>query len=214
MRWALWPVAVLVAVAVSGCAALGGAGAPIGTIARAERTHGRPAPSRPEHALPGWAPPGRPAPSRPEHALPGWAPPERPTPSRPEHALPGWATPEQAVRAFAAAYINWTAATVSARLRALARCSVGQARALLELQSREVAGDAELHRGKIANAGTVESVGPLHDSPDRYAVVTRERTGAAADPAYRGLAPAWHVSVATVTRAGRRWVLSGWQPEG
>lgn len=202
MRWALWPVAVLVVVAVSGCAALGGPGAPIGTIARAERTHGRPTPSRPEHAPPGRATP------------PGRGTPELPTPSRPEHALPGRATPEQAVRAFAAAYINWTAATVSARLRALARRSVGQARALLELQSREVAGDAELHRGKIANAGTVESVGPLHGSPDRYAVVTRERTGAAADPAYRGLAPEWHVSVATVTRAGRRWVLSGWQPEG
>jgi hypothetical protein len=32
--------------------------------------------------------------------------------------------------------------------------------------------------------------------------------------AYAGLAPAWHVAVATVTEvAPRRWVLSGWQPE-
>jgi hypothetical protein len=117
------------------------------------------------------------------------------------------------VRAFATAYINWTASTVSVRLRALARRSLGQARAALELQSSEVAADTELHRGKIANAGTVESVGPLPGSPGRYVVVTRERTSAAHDAAYRGLAPEWHVSVATVTRVGRRWVLSGWQPE-
>ena len=82
----------------------------------------------------------------------------------------------------------------------------------MELQAREVAADRELHRGRIANAGTVEAVGRLAGSPHRYAVVTRERTSAANDTAYRGLAPEWHVSVATVTRVGRRWVLSGWQP--
>lgn len=117
------------------------------------------------------------------------------------------------MRAFAAAYVNWTAATVSARLRALAHRSVGQARATLELQAREVAADAELRRGRIANAGSVEAVGPLTGRRDRYVVVTRERTSAADDAAYRGLAPEWHVSVATVRRVGRGWVLSGWQPE-
>jgi hypothetical protein len=138
---------------------------------------------------------------------------EVPTPARRERTSQGWATPKQAVRGFAAAYVNWTAATVSARLRALARRSVGQARAMLELQSREVASDTELHRGQIANAGTVEAVGRLAGRVDRYVVVTRERTSAADDAAYRGLAPEWHVSVATVTRAGGGWVLSGWQPE-
>jgi hypothetical protein len=188
---------VLLAVSVSGCAALVGASVSsnatsasssptaasnsptpaASTVARADRTH------------------------------------EVPTPARRERASPGWATPAQAVRAFATAYVNWTAATVSGRLRTLARRSLGQARATLELQSREVAADRELHRGQIANAGTVEAVGPLTSSPGRYAVVTRERTTAADDAAYRGLAPEWHVSVATVTRVGRRWVLSGWQPE-
>ena len=49
---------------------------------------------------------------------------------------------------------------------------------------------------------------------DQYAVVTRERTTAANTSAYRGLAPAWHVSLATVTQvSGGLWVLSAWQPE-
>jgi len=138
---------------------------------------------------------------------------EVPTPAGRQRAAPGWASPQRAVRAFATAYVNWSAATVSSRLRALARRCVGQARATLELQAREVAADRELRRGRIVNAGTVEAVGRLPGRARRYAVVTRERTTAAGDAAYRGLAPEWHVSVATVTRAGHRWVLSGWQPE-
>jgi len=138
---------------------------------------------------------------------------EVPTPARAQRPTRGWPTPEAAVRAFAAAYVNWTATTVGPRLRALARESVGQARAMLQLQAGEVAADRELRRGRIANAGAVEAVARLPGAPDRYVVVTRERTTAADDAAYRGLAPAWHVSVATVERVGGRWALSGWQPE-
>jgi hypothetical protein len=138
---------------------------------------------------------------------------EVPTPARPDTVTRVWAGAAAAVRAFAAAYVNWTASTVAARLRALARECVGQARATLQLQAGEVAADAELHRGRIINSGTVEAVGPLPGSSRRYAVVTRERTRAPADAAYRGLAPEWHVSVATVTRLGGGWVVSGWQPE-
>jgi hypothetical protein len=66
----------------------------------------------------------------------------------------------------------------------------------------------------VANSGTVEAVAPVRGRPHVYAVVTRERTSAARGGAYRGLAPAWHVSVATVTRLpDGLWVLSGWQPE-
>jgi len=138
---------------------------------------------------------------------------EVPTPARPERPARGWSTPAAAVRAFAAAYVNWTAATVGPRLRALARDSVGQARAALQLQAGEVASDRELRRGQIANSGTVEAVARLPGRPGRYVVVTRERTSAADDAAYRGLAPEWHVSVATVVRVGVRWALSAWQPE-
>ena len=44
-------------------------------------------------------------------------------------------------------------------------------------------------------------------------MVTREQTTSTTGP-YRGLAPAWHVTVAAVTRVtGGLWVLSRWQPE-
>jgi hypothetical protein len=122
--------------------------------------------------------------------------------------------PSAAVRAFATAYINWTATTVTAQLRALAALSVGQARAAMSLAASETAHDYELHRGGVANAGTVEVVAPLTGGQNQYAVVTRELTTATADDAYRGLRPAWHVTLATVVRVGAGgWAISGWQPE-
>jgi hypothetical protein len=156
------------------------------------------------------------------------------------------ADPESAVRAFAGAYINWTAATVTARLRTLASLSVGQARAAMTLAASETARDYELRRSGVANHGTVEAVAPVNGGPGggsggggagapgsgaagapgggaagapgggpgQYVVVTRELTTATATDAYRGLRPAWHVALATVTRlATGGWALSGWQPE-
>jgi hypothetical protein len=122
--------------------------------------------------------------------------------------------PGTAVRAFATAYINWTAATVTARLRALASLSVGQARAAMTLAASETARDYELRRSGVANRGTVEAVAPVSDRGHQYVVVTRELTTAAATDAYRGLHPAWHVALATVVPvAGGGWALSWWQPE-
>ena len=54
---------------------------------------------------------------------------------------------------------------------------------------------------------------PCSARADQYAVVTRERTTATNTTAYRGLRPAWHLALATVTRPRGRWVVSGWQPE-
>jgi hypothetical protein len=122
--------------------------------------------------------------------------------------------PSGAVRAFATAYINWTATTVTGQLRTLAALSVGQARAAMALAASETAHDYELHRGGVANTGTVEAVAPVTGSQNQYAVVTRELTTATADDAYRGLRPAWHVTLATVVRVGAGgWAISGWQPE-
>ncbi len=120
----------------------------------------------------------------------------------------------QAIRTFATAYINWNAQTVSARMRALATESVGQASAAMALAAAETADDYELRRGGIANSGTVEAVAPLSGHDNEYVVVTRESTSASSTAAYQGLAPAWHLALATVLelRPGR-WVLSGWQPE-
>jgi hypothetical protein len=122
--------------------------------------------------------------------------------------------PKTAVRAFATAYVNWTAASVTGRLRVLASLSVGQARAAMTLAAAETARDYELRRSGVANHGTVEAVTALSGGPGQYVVVTREWTTAAATDAYRGLRPAWHVALATVTRLRTGgWALSGWQPE-
>jgi hypothetical protein len=122
--------------------------------------------------------------------------------------------PVSAVRSFATAYINWTAATVTARLRALASLSVGQARAAMTLGASETARDYELHRSRVANQGMVEAVAPVSGRRRQFVVVTREVTTATATAAYRGLHAAWHVALATVTAVpGGGWALSGWQPE-
>jgi hypothetical protein len=120
----------------------------------------------------------------------------------------------QAIRAFVTAYINWTAETVAADMRSLAARSIGQARSAMALAAAETAGDYELQRGGIANHGTVEAVAPLPGREDQYVVVTLESTTATNTTAYQGLAPAWHVALATATeqRPGE-WVLSAWQPE-
>jgi uncharacterized protein YceK len=140
---------------------------------------------------------------------------EYPSPKQPsETAAAGSASAIAAVRAFAFAYINWTAATVSADMRALAARSVGQARSALQLAAAQTASDYELQRGGIANAGAVEAVAALPGSANQYVVVTREATSATNTTAYQGLRPAWHVSLATVARLpGGTWVLSGWQPQ-
>jgi hypothetical protein len=123
-------------------------------------------------------------------------------------------TAVQAIAAFATAYINWDAQTVSGDLRALAAASIGQARSAMVLAAAGTAADYELQRGGIANHGTVEAVAPLPGQPNRYVVVTLESTTATNTTAYEGLRPAWHVAVATVVElSAGQWVLSGWQPE-
>ncbi len=140
---------------------------------------------------------------------------ERPTPAAPETVTGrGARTPVASVRAFAAAYINWSAATVSGDMRALAGQSVGQARSAVQLAAARTAQDYELQQGGVANQGTIAAIAPRAGYADQYVVVTVEQTTATATTAYAGLAPAWHVALATVTQTTRgRWVVSGWQPE-
>jgi hypothetical protein len=140
---------------------------------------------------------------------------EYPSPPPPPQTAAGPAgTPARAVRAFATAYINWTADTVAHDMASLAARSVGQARSAMTLAAAETADDYELRRGGIANHGTVEAVAPLPRKPGRYVVVTLESTSATNTTAYQGLRPAWHVALATVTeQAPGQWVVSAWQPE-
>jgi len=140
---------------------------------------------------------------------------EYPSPPPPrQSAAAGAASPAAAIEAFAGTYINWNALNVSARMHALAARSIGQARSAMALAAAETAHDYELMRGGVANSGTVEAIAPMVRSPDRYLVVTRERTTAANTTAYQGLEPSWHVAIATVAQLGPgAWVVSGWQPE-
>jgi hypothetical protein len=152
-------------------------------------------------------PPSKLAVAQATHEYPSPKPP-------PQSAVSNSASPVAAVRMFASAYINWTAETVAADMRALAARSVGQARSVLELAAAQTASDYELERGGIANSGTVEAVTPLPGTREQYLVVTREQTTATNTTAYQGLRPAWHVALATVTRVGGSgWVVSAWQPE-
>lgn len=139
---------------------------------------------------------------------------EYPSPPAHQSVAGGFPAPEAAVTAFAAAYINWTSATVTGRMHLLASLSIGQARAAMTQAASETAADYELHRGGVANSGSVQAVAPRARHPDQFIVVTLERTTATATDAYRGLRPAWHVTLATVARIpGAGWAISGWQPE-
>jgi len=123
-------------------------------------------------------------------------------------------SPAAAVRSFTTAYINWTADTVAADMRALAGRSIGQARSALQLAAAQTASDYELQQGGISNSGRVEVVAPLPSARGQYVVVTRESTAATNTTAYAGLRPAWHVAIATVFEvAPGAWVVSGWQPQ-
>jgi hypothetical protein len=131
------------------------------------------------------------------------------------HAADPWASPlaGEVLIAFATEYINWNSHNVTADMRLLASQSVGQAHAAMELAAGETARDYELQRGGIANSGTVEGAAPLDGPGRRWVIVTRERTTAANNASYQGLAPAWHVIVASVVQLGpRRWAVSLWQP--
>jgi hypothetical protein len=155
------------------------------------------------------------APTTPSKLARAQATHEYPSPTPPRETANGAASSApQAVRAFATAYINWSAQTVAGDMASLAARSVGQARSAMTLAAAQTADDYELQRGGIANHGTVEAVAPLPRKPDQFVVVTLESTSATNTTAYQGLRPAWHVALATVTELpGAGWVLSAWQPE-
>jgi len=139
---------------------------------------------------------------------------EVPTPPGRQPVAGGWRSPTAAVYVVATQYINWNSQDLSARLRALARVSVGQARSAVSAAASETASDHELAQGQLANSGVVEAIAPVIGHRYEYAVATRERTTASGTDAYQGIAPEWHLAVATVTRLeGGLWVLSNWQPE-
>ena len=219
--------AVIVAWAPAGC------GLPLGGHGRqaaAGATGATPPPARLSPPARGSAdaPPARPSSGSPAPGPPAGSPAARlratvaraqrtheiPTPAPADKALGGWHSPVQAVQVFAQWYINWTAATVATRLHVLAQAAIGQARSAMTLAAGQVGHDSSVALGGIANSGTVEAIAPVTGQDNVYAVVTRERTTATNTKAYQGLRPAWHVTLATVTKVfGHLWTISGWQPE-
>jgi hypothetical protein len=204
------------ALALGGCA-LSPAGPPSGSVAHPAATH--PATTHPAASASAATHPAATHPATSASAATAapaaqaQRPHEVPTPAPRQTVAGGWRGPVQAVQAFANYYINWNYRTISLHLRALSEVSIGQARSMLSTAADQVGRDYELRRGQVGNSGMVEAIAPVRGHGDQYAVVTRERTTAANTNAYQGLAPAWHVAVATVTRVRGLWVLSAWQPE-
>ncbi|HSC04326.1 MAG TPA: hypothetical protein VLC49_13425, partial [Solirubrobacteraceae bacterium] len=80
---------------------------------------------------------------------------EYPSPPPPAQTATGaTSSAAQAVRAFATAYINWTAKSVAGDMASLAARSIGQARSAMTLAAAQTADDYELQRGGISNHGT------------------------------------------------------------
>jgi hypothetical protein len=139
---------------------------------------------------------------------------EYPAPPPRETTKRGAPTAVTAIEVFTIGYINWNAASLARTMRALAAISIGQARSEVSLAASQTAQDYELRRGGVANSGVVQAIAPVSGTRYQYAVVTRERTTATNNAAYQGLPPAWHLTLATVSRLrGGGWVVSGWQPE-
>lgn len=137
-----------------------------------------------------------------------------PAPREPSPVLAWWSTPVAAVSAFARVYTNWSAGDLSERLRILAAASLGPARREMAAEATQTQNDPELQSGGLSNQGVLESVSPLPGQPERYIVITRERTVAARGSDLAGMPSSWHVTLAAVTALGPgRWVVSDWRPE-
>jgi len=122
------------------------------------------------------------------------------------------ATPVAAIERFARLYINWTHSTLADHQRQLAAISVGEASAMQARAAARTPADYELHRSRVANRGRIVALAPARPArTGTYVVVTRERTLGART--YEGLAPAYHVTIATVQRLGGGWAVSQWRPQ-
>jgi hypothetical protein len=121
-------------------------------------------------------------------------------------------TPHAAILRFASLYINWTYKNLVSHERTLASIAVGGARLAEQQAATQTARDTTIARAHIYNRGRVIGIAPvIAPSGDRYVVVTREQTGG--DPEYAGLQPAYHVTLATVTRLPGGFAVAQWEPE-
>lgn len=118
-------------------------------------------------------------------------------------------SPQAALARYAALYVNWSAATLSADERQLASLSTGQARAQALAESNRPA--SALARYVVSNSGRVVVIAEGRGMErGRWAVVTVEQTNGYGP--YEGLPATSHVTWATVARVVQGWVVSGWYP--
>jgi hypothetical protein len=119
------------------------------------------------------------------------------------------ASPQAALARYAALYVNWSAATLSVDERRLASLSSGQAHAQALAESNHPA--PAVVRYAVSNSGSVVAIAEGRGvERGRWAVVTVEQTNGYGP--YEGLPATSHVTWATVARAARGWVVSGWYP--
>ena len=118
-------------------------------------------------------------------------------------------SPQVALGRYAALYVNWRAATLSVNEQELALLSTGQARAQALSESYHPA--PAVTRYAVSNSGSVVAIAEGRGvERGRWAVVTVEQTNGYGP--YQGLPATSHVTWATVARAARGWVVSGWYP--
>jgi hypothetical protein len=127
-------------------------------------------------------------------------------------AKSGARTARQALELYTRLYVNWTSKTIGQRQRELAALSQGTARANALQAAASYSHDQTLTNSRVANSGTVISIGP-GDGPERdgWVIVTSERTSGQGD--YTGLPATAHVTYAHVIHTPQGWVISQWSPQ-
>jgi hypothetical protein len=200
MSWRRAAMTALLALAAAGCgAAPPPPSAPLGRSIAA-------APRRPAPVAPTTAPTGDPPPER-NGTIPKRA---RAAENTVTAAAVG-SSPQQALRRYALAYTNWRATDLRHHERQLAAISVGAAKLTADQTATAEGDSAALIAARVANAGRVVAIA-RGEGPDAglWVIVTLEHTTGTGP--YAGLPPGPHVTTARVTRVGRGWVVSTWNP--
>lgn len=120
-------------------------------------------------------------------------------------------SPAAALRRYALAYVNWTAAQLPAREHELAGLAIGQAKQAVAQTAASRSSTTALIADDVANTGQVIAVarGEGPDRSDWVAVTLEHTTG---DGPYAALPAGPHVTIARVTHLTRGWVVSAWNP--
>lgn len=122
-------------------------------------------------------------------------------------------TPRAALRTYALVYGNWSARTLPARERHLAKLAIGPARLNAEQTEAARREQNELAGANVRNEAHVVAIAPEEgQARDQWVVVTSERT--TGTRAYEGLPAQLQVALARLVKIGGGWVVCQWQPVG